>query len=153
MVQKSVKHKRGKALHDLFREVFKLHAALSEIMDRVHEQAGLSTSQLKIMRVLSRIGPATVPDVAAVLVVSRQFVQTVCNDLLADGFLEFTDNPRHKRSKLVLLTEPGHRAFRQARKNENQIIEQSLPEIDPVKATEACELLKYIRTAVQPKQE
>ena len=105
------------------------------------------------MRVLSHIGPATVPDVAAVLVVSRQFVQTVCNDLLSDGFLEFTDNPRHKRSKLAVLTEPGHRAFRQARKNENKIIEQSLPEIDPVKVTEACELLEYIRTVVQKKKE
>ena len=149
MEQKTVKHKTGKALHDLFREVFKLHTALFEIMDRVHEQAGLSTSQHKIMSALSNIGPGTVPDIAAALGVSRQFVQTVCNDLLSRGFLEFTDNPRHKRSKLAALTEPGRSAFRQARQKENEIIERALPNIDPGKATEACELLGNIRKTVQ----
>ena len=153
MEQKTVKHKSGKALHDLFREVFELHAALSVIMDTVHEQAGLMTSQHKIMRALSDIGPATVPDIAAVLGVSRQFVQTVCNNLLSCEFIEFAANPRHKRSKLAVLTERGRNAFRQARKNENRIIEQALPGIDPVKATEACKLLESIRTAVQKKQE
>ena len=143
----------GKALHDLFREVFKLQAALSGIMDRVHEQAGLSTSQIKIMRVLSRIGPATVPDIAAVLGVSRQFVQTVCNNLLSCEFTEVAVNPRHKRSKLLALTKRGRNAFRQARKNEDKIIGQALPEIDPVRVREACELLESIRTAVQKNQE
>ena len=149
MAEKTIKHTAGKELHDLFREVFELHAALSSIMDKVHEQAGLSTSQHKIMRTLSHLGPATVPDLAALLGVSRQFVQTVCNDLLSRGFLEFTDNPRHKRSKLAILTEPGRIAFRQARQKEDTIIEEALPAIDPGKAAEACELLEGIRKAVQ----
>ncbi len=149
MEQKTVKHKTGKALHDLFREVFKLHTALSEIMDRVHEQAGLSTSQHKIMRALSNLGAGTVPDIAAVLGVSRQFVQKVCNDLLSCEFLEFTDNPRHKRSKLAALTELGRSAFRQARQKENEIIEKALPNIDPEKVTETRELLECIRKTVQ----
>jgi DNA-binding MarR family transcriptional regulator len=117
-------------------------------MDRVHEQAGLSTSQNKIMGALSDIGPATVPEMAALLGVSRQFVQTVCNDLLSRGFLEFTDNPRHKRSKLAALTESGRNALQQARQKENEIIEQAMPGVDPEKATEARELLKCIRRAV-----
>ena len=153
MAKKTVNYKTGKALHDLFREVFGLQAALSAIMDTVHEQAGLSTSQHKIMRVLSQTGPATVPDIAADLGVSRQFVQTVCNDLFSCEFIEFSANPRHKRSKLAALTERGRSAFRRARKNENKIIEQALPGIDPVKATEACELLQSIRTAVQRQKE
>ncbi len=101
------------------------------------------------MRALSHIGPATVPDMAAVLGVSRQFVQTVCNDMLSRGFIEFTDNPRHKRSKLAALTESGRIAFRQARQKENEIIEKALPQIDPDKATEACKLLEFVRKAVQ----
>ncbi|MCP4709984.1 MAG: MarR family transcriptional regulator, partial [Planctomycetes bacterium] len=117
------KRTRGKELHDLFREVFALHAALSGVMDEIHNQAGLSTSQHRIIRVLSGIGPATVPDMAAVLGVSRQFVQAVCNDLCSNGFLEFMDNPRHKRSKLALLTDSGRHAFRRARRKENKIIE------------------------------
>jgi len=149
MAEKTIKHTAGKELHDLFREVFELHAALSSIMDKVHEQAGLSTSQHKIMRALSHIGPGTVPDMAAVLGVSRQFVQTVCNDMLSRGFIEFTDNPRHKRSKLAALTESGRIAFRQARQKENEIIEQALPGIDSDKVIEACKLLECVRKAVQ----
>jgi DNA-binding MarR family transcriptional regulator len=139
----------GKVLHDLFLEIFQLQATLSKIMDKVHEKAGLSTSQLKIIGALDQIGPATVPDLAALLGVSRQFVQTVCNDLQAKGFLEFSDNPRHKRSKLAALTEPGHIAFRNARRKENRIIEQALPEIEPSKATEAREFLKRIKKALE----
>ena len=153
MVEKNAKYKTGKALHDLFREVFKLQAALSAIMDTVHEQAGLSTSQHKIMRAVSQIGPATVPDVAAVLGVSRQFVQTVCNNLLSCEYIKFRANPRHKRSKLVALTERGRNAFQQARRNENKIIEQALPGIDPQKAIEARKLLASIRTAVEKGKE
>lgn len=153
MAESKSRHETGKALHDLFREVFELQSALSGIMDTVHEQAGLSTSQHKIMRALDHIGPATVPDVAAVLGVSRQFVQTVCNNLLSHKYIEFSANPRHKRSKLAALTEHGRSAFRQARRNENKIIEQALPGIDPVKATKARKLLESIRTTVQKTQE
>lgn len=148
MTDKTEQHEPGKRIHDLFREVFALQAALSLMMDGVHLQAGLSTSQHKIMRVLARTGPATVPDIAARLGVSRQFVQTVCNDLRGLGFLEFTVNPRHKRSRLAALTKPGRSAFRQARKKEDRIIEQALPEIDTRKAGEACELLKFIRETI-----
>ena len=114
-----------------------------------YTQEGLSTSRHKIIGSLNHIGPATVPDMAALLGVSRQFVQTVCNDLHSSGFLEFTDNPRHKRSKLAALTEPGRIAFRQARQKENEIIEKALPQIDPDKATEACKLLECARKVVQ----
>ena len=149
MEKKNTKQTAGKELHDLFREVFELHAALSKVMDKVHELAGLSTSQHKIMRTLGHFGSATVPDMAAFLGVSRQFVQTVCNHLHTRGFIEFKDNPRHKRSKLAVITESGRIAFRQARQKENKIIANALPEIDPHMATEACELLKCVREAVQ----
>ncbi|WP_319408833.1 MarR family transcriptional regulator [uncultured Desulfosarcina sp.] len=148
MSDKSIKNDSGQALHDLFRELFALHSALSVIMDKVHEQAGLNTSQHKIMRTLIQFEPATVPDMGARLNVSRQFVQTVCNDLLARGLIEFTENPRHKRSKLVKSTETGRITFRKARQKENQIIEQALPEINIERATEARELLKCIRLAL-----
>ena len=151
MEKKRTQKATGQEIHDLFREVFQLQATLSAIIDQVHERAGLSTSQNKIIRALSQIGPATVPDIAAALGVTRQFVQTVCNDLCARGYIIFLDNPRHKRSRLVELTEPGRIAFQQARQNENRIIEEALPAVHPGKAKEAGELLALIRNAVQKK--
>jgi DNA-binding MarR family transcriptional regulator len=149
MPKKSNQQMAGQVLHDLFREVFELQASLSAIMDKVHERAGLSTSQHKIIRALSNLGPATVPDLAAALGVTRQFVQTVCNNLKASGFLEFKENPRHKRSRLLALTDAGRIAFQQARQKENEIIEKALPAIQPGKAEDAGRLLKSIRKAVQ----
>lgn len=148
MTAQSKNQEKGKALHDLFMEIFELHAALSKIMDEVHAKAGLSTSQLKILRALRRIGPATVPDIAALLGVSRQFIQNVCNELETKGFIIFSDNPRHKRSRLAALTEPGRTIFQETRHKENMIIEQAFPEITPKEAKDAYELLKRIRFSV-----
>ena len=149
MAPRQGKTDAGKKFHDLFREIFKLQAELSNIMDRVHEEAGLSTAQHKIIRVLQVTGPATVPDTAAHLNVSRQFVQTICNNLHSNGFIEFVDNPRHKRSRLVVLTDKGHAAFQKARHNENQTIAKALKGVDAAKAAEAHDLLKQIRRTVQ----
>ena len=149
MTSKQSQTDPGKQFHDLFREVFKLHAALSAVMDGVHEQAGLSTAQHSIIRTLQEMGPVTVPEMAGQLGVSRQFVQTVCNRLFAMELLRFEDNPRHKRSRLVVLTDKGRTGFQQARQNENHTIAKALKGVDAAKATEAHDLLKQIRRSVQ----
>lgn len=148
MTEKSKKHAKGQTLHDLFREVFALHGELSKLVDSVHAQAGMSTSKLKIVNALIQIGPATVPDIAARLDVSRQFVQTVCNDLLERDYISLSDNPRHKRSKLMSLTDAGRLAYSKARRNENRLIEQVLPTIESERALGACEVLMEIRQAI-----
>jgi len=153
MGPKQSKAGSGKKFHDLFREIFKLQAALSNVMDRVHEQAGLSSAQHNIIRTLQEMGPVTVPDMAAQLGVSRQFVQTVCNRLFAMELLQFEDNPRHKRSRLVLLSDKGRAGYQQARRNENHTIAKALKGLDADKAAEAHELLKQIRRAVQSHQD
>ena len=139
----------GKALHDLFREVFKLQALLAKAMDEVHTESGLTTAKHRVMRAMSRIEPATIPDLAAFLGVSRQFVQNVCNDLFAQELIEFRNNPRHKRSKWVSLTDLGRNVYQRSRRRENRIIEQAIPGIDPVRAVEARELLQQIRKALE----
>lgn len=138
----------GRALHDLFREVFALRALLARRMDQVHGQTGLSTPQRRIARQLHRLGPATVPDVAARLGVSRQSIQVVCNELVAAGLIEFTENPRHKRSRLVVLTAAGRRALQQAQRREEAFLAQVLPDIEAEDAAAARELLARIRKAL-----
>jgi len=148
MAASANKNRAGQAIHDLFREVFALHATLAATMDAVHQQAGLGTSQHRIMRALDRMAPATVPELAAALHVSRQFVQTVCNELLARGYVAFKQNPRHKRSKLAVLTTSGRSAFRQSRDRENRIIQQALPDIEPERVQAARGLLESIRKSL-----
>jgi DNA-binding MarR family transcriptional regulator len=147
-IEKNKGESTGSVLHDLFREIFQLYDVLSSIKDTVHKQAGLGTPQRKIMQTLYKYGPATVPHIASRLDVSRQFVQTVCNDLITGEFINAVENPLHKRSKLIRISNAGLDALRQAQENENQIIEQALPEINPKDAIQAVKLLNRIRKKI-----
>jgi DNA-binding MarR family transcriptional regulator len=135
----------GAALHDLFREVFALQAALAGIMDAVHAEAGLTTSQHRIIRALEAEERATVPRLATTLGVSRQFVQTACNAMNAAGLVAYRENPHHRRSRRVFLTQKGRKAFREARRKENAIIARNLPDIDTAEAEAAAGILAEIR--------
>src|SRR4030095_7747855 len=43
---------------------------------------------------------------------SRQRMQRLADELAAKGLVEFIDNPRHRRSKLVRLTRKGDARYR-----------------------------------------
>lgn len=135
----------GGQIHDLLREVFALRHTLAQIMDKVHERAGMSTPQIKAADRLDRLGPATLPELAAQLDVSRQFARAVCNEMRDAGLLEFTDNPRHKRSRLAALTSAGRAALADAREKEAAIILDVLPDLDAATVTAAQDLLRRIR--------
>ena len=57
------------------------------------------------MRSLAQLGPLTVPQIAQMRPTSRQRMQRLADDLAAEGLVEFVDNPKHQRSKLVRLTQ------------------------------------------------
>lgn len=136
----------GKDVHQLLMEVFQLQRALSDFSDIVHEQTGLSTTQRKILRVIEASDRGmTVPDIAALLGTSRQFVQKTCNDLEEVGDIAFVTNPRHKRSKHITITEQGKVRWQDACDREHAYIDQMLPVIERNKVVEAASLLKRIR--------
>jgi DNA-binding MarR family transcriptional regulator len=68
--------------------------------------------------VLEQHGPHTVPEIARVLGSSRQNIQVLVNRLAAQGCVELTGNPAHKRSGLVHLTEQGTRLLAMATQQE-----------------------------------
>jgi DNA-binding MarR family transcriptional regulator len=65
------------------------------------------------MRSLALLGPLTVPLIAQMRPTSRQRMQRLADELVADGLVEFTDNPKHRRSKLVQLTPKGDARYRE----------------------------------------
>jgi len=64
------------------------------------------------MRSLALIGPLTVPQMAQMRPTSRQRMQRLADELAAEGLVEFVDNPRHRRSKLMRLTRQGKTRYR-----------------------------------------
>src|SRR5262249_36143031 len=65
------------------------------------------------MRSLALVGPLTVPQIARMRPTSRQRMQRLADELAAEGLVEFVDNPRHRRSKLVRLTRKGDARYRE----------------------------------------
>lgn len=139
----------GRELHGLFQEVFRLQAVLSGMIDTVHGLAGMRTSQVRLGTVLSELGEGTVPDVAHLMMVSRQYVQVAANEMEAMGFVVFKDNPRHKRSKLVCLTEKGRAALESTGDREAAIVEQGFPDVAKERVHEARSLLLELRERAQ----
>src|SRR5262250_38622 len=83
----------------------------------VGQKTGLITSwgggAFGFMRSLALLGPLTVPQIAQMRPTSRQRMQRLANELAAEGLVEFIDNPKHRRSKLVRLTRKGDAGYRE----------------------------------------
>ena len=73
---------------------------------------GLTHARWKVIGAiaLSNAG-LTVPGIARVLGQSRQAVQRITDVMVADGILVYTDNPKHKSSALVTLSEKGQDTY------------------------------------------
>lgn len=68
---------------------------------------GLSKRMRTVLEVLAHGGSQTVPDLARYLGMTRQSVQSMVNETHVAGLTERRDNPRHRRSNLIVLTEKG----------------------------------------------
>ena len=81
------------------------------------QKTGLITSwgggAFGFMRSLALLGPLTVPRIAQMRPTSRQRMQRLADELEAEGLVEFIDNPKHRRSKLVRLTRRGDARYRE----------------------------------------
>jgi len=81
------------------------------------QKTGLITSwgggAFGFVRSLALLGPLTVPQIAEMRPTSRQRMQRLADELAAEGLVEFIDNPKHRRSKLVQLTPKGEARYRE----------------------------------------
>jgi len=81
------------------------------------QKTGLITSwgggAFGFMRSLALLGPLTVPRIAQMRPTSRQRMQRLADELAAERLVEFIDNPKHRRSKLVRLTPKGDARYRE----------------------------------------
>jgi DNA-binding MarR family transcriptional regulator len=103
---------KGGAIADLMLEAAQFFFRIRA----VGQKTGLITSwgggAFGFMRSLALIGPLTVPQIAQMRPTSRQRMQRLADELAADGLVEFIDNPKHQRSKLVQLTPKGRVRYR-----------------------------------------
>ena len=97
---------------DLVLTLFRLNGLLIAEGDAMTKDLGLTHARWKVIGAiaLSNAG-LTVPGIARVLGQSRQAVQRITDVMVADGILVYSDNPKHKRSALVTLSEKGQDTY------------------------------------------
>jgi DNA-binding MarR family transcriptional regulator len=104
---------RAEAVAELMLEVAQCFFRIRAI----GQKTGLITSwgggAFGFIRSLALLGPLTVPQIAEMRPTSRQRMQRLADELAAEGLVEFIDNPKHRRSKLVRLTAKGEARYRE----------------------------------------
>ena len=104
---------KGEAIAELMLEVAQFFFRLRAVGQRTGLITSWGAGAFGFMRSLALIGPLTVPQIAKMRPTSRQRMQRLADELAAEGLVEFIDNPRHRRSKLVRLTREGDARYRE----------------------------------------
>lgn len=99
----------GAAFTEVLLEVFRLHGRLLEAGDRLTSPLGLTSARWQVLGVVEH-GPVTVSEIGRVMGLARQSVQQQTDALEREGFLTYVENPRHRRARLVQLTDRGREA-------------------------------------------
>ena len=101
----------GAALLSVLLETFALSFRVREAGKRSGVFTASGAGLWGFLNSLATQGPQTVPTLARARPVSRQHIQQIANEAAAQGLVAFVDNPRHRRSKLVALTDEGRAVY------------------------------------------
>ena len=91
---------------DLIVETFRLNGRLLLAGDELTRDLGLSSARWQIIGALAD-GPLPAAEIARKMGLARQSVQRLVDVLAEEQIVAFTDNPSHRRAKLVHLTPRG----------------------------------------------
>ena len=140
------------SLEALIEETVALFHRLRAVAAEVHGEGELSAARRGVLTSLAKLGPQTVPQMAAVRPVSRQHIQTIVDSLAADGLVETIDNPAHKRSVLVRLTASGRTAVRDITRRESSLLASLDVGVSAAEIDRATAVLKTFRTRLEERQ-
>ncbi len=96
----------GAAFTKLIIETFRLNGRLLAAGDALCAGLGLTSARWQVMGAIDD-GPLPVSHIARNMGLTRQAVQRIADELAGEGFIQFTDNPHHRRAKLAALSVKG----------------------------------------------
>ena len=91
---------------ELAADIFEAAGTLRRQGEMIAAQEGQSQARWQVLHVIGP-RPKTVPQIARRLGITRQAVQRVINDLLAQRLVAQVANPDHRTSPLIGLTDDG----------------------------------------------
>lgn len=100
----------GDAFSALVVQILRLDGLLTAAGDALAKPAGQTSARWWVLASLEN-APATVAEIARALSLARQSVQRVADVLEQERLLVYEVNPRHRRAKLLRLSEGGKSAL------------------------------------------
>lgn len=140
------------ALVSLIGETVALFHRLRVVTEQIHQWGEMTSGKRGILASLDSSGPQTVPQMARARQVSRQYIQSLVNELTEEGYVEFQENPAHKRSNLVLLTPKGKKFFDSMVQREVKIMSRLKLDIPEKDLQAAASVLAVVREMFESKQ-
>jgi DNA-binding MarR family transcriptional regulator len=100
------------------------------------------------MDIIDRFGAITVPQISRERSTSRQNIQILIDRLEAEGRVELLENPAHKRSALVRLTQKGRVSLREEAGARNDLLSELGSRLSESEVREAISALSKVRGAL-----
>lgn len=141
---------RAQALTELILEAFRLNGRLLEAGDALVADIGLTSARWQVVGAVALSPqPLSVSQIARNMGLTRQGVQRLANELEKDGLVRFAPNPHHERAKLVLLTERGAAAYREASARQAPWAERLAAGVEAEDIDAARTLLERLRARLE----
>ena len=122
---------------------------LEEVSARILARHGLTPQERSLLMTLRKLRQATVPGLARKREVSRQYVQVTMNALAKRGLVDFRDNPDHKRSRLLVLTDRGEALILAVMSREGEALQRVAAGLLPAEVKEAVGVLGSARKGLR----
>ena len=122
----------GSAAYAVLGAVRPLYQASARAVDVWLTGTGLTVGLRAVLELLLARGPLTVPQLAREFAVTRQSMQALVDLGAGRGLVETTENPQHRRSRLVAVTDQGRAAFEGVHRQELANLARVTADLDPV---------------------
>lgn len=139
------KHHTAGELRAVVDETIGLFHRLRWVAEQIYPEDGRSTARRGLLRGLLRYGPQTVPALAKARSISRQSVQAVVDELMAEGFVTSRPNPSHRRSRLICITDEGVALVRKMDRTDERVLAAVGAGLDPKELAITLGMLRELR--------
>lgn len=133
----------------LFNETQLLFHTLKEWGETLHEGLEVTAPMRAVLELLLLGGPVPVPDMARARGASRQHIQQQVDTLLDRGLVERLDNPAHRRSPNIGLTDAGRALIQNMRSDELNALTHVQAGVSDAATAEAARVLSLWRTSLE----
>ncbi len=150
MTSHSGRTPEGDAATDLVLRTFRANGAFLAAGDRLAAELGLTSARWQVLGAVALAGRSlTVAQIARRMGLTRQSVQVSVNRCLQDALLEADENPDHRRSPLIELTELGGVTYAELERRQVKWINELAAGLNPSEVWTATRILQELSNRLE----